>query len=267
MVKIQDTAGPAQILSAFDGHVATITLNRPDKKNAVTGAMWRRIAAIFAEISANTAVRAVIVRGAGPDFCAGADIAEFKELRRDTVTAREYEAGNDEAFAAIRDCPVPVIAAIRGVCFGGGFGIAAATDLRIAAPDAVFSVPAARLGLAYPVRAMADIVDSVGSQTAKYLTFTGNRFNAGQALAAGFLLEIADAALLDRRVAELASTIAENAPLSVRASKASIRAAVTGSKEDLARANALGRQTFDSSDYSEGRAAFADKRKPVFSGR
>ncbi|MEZ5811428.1 MAG: enoyl-CoA hydratase-related protein [Rhizobiaceae bacterium] len=267
MVNLQDVRPEPAIRVVREGHVATVVLDRPDKKNAVTHGMWRHLAGLFDGFGGDDDLRAVIVRGAGTDFCAGADIAEFEAVRRDAATARDYEAANDAAFAAIRNCPVPVIAAIAGVCYGGGFGIAAAADIRIATPGASFSVPAARLGLAYPVAAMADIVNAVGVQTAKYLTFSAGRIDVSDALRTGFIHEIVNDDALEGRAGALAATIAANAPLSVRASKASIRAAVTGARTDIDRAERLGKATFESGDYAEGRAAFAERRKPSFNGR
>jgi enoyl-CoA hydratase/carnithine racemase len=248
------------------GGVAGVTIDRPARKNAMTQVMWSAIADIFGELGGDKAVRVVVLAGAGADFCAGADIAEFDTARGGAESARAYEAANSAAFAAIRDCPVPTIAAIRGVCFGGGFGMAAACDLRIGSSTALFSVPAARLGLAYPVDAMVDIVRALGPQMAKYLAFSAARLDAAAALDAGFLMEIVEPAGLDLRAGELADVIAANAPLSVRASKASIRAVLIGSAEDAARAGLIGDATFESADYAEGRAAFRDKRPPRFSG-
>ena len=267
MVKIQGNPSNHPIKFSIQNHVATLVINRAAKKNAVTQDMWRQIARHFTDVAGNAEIRVVIVVGAGSDFCAGADIGEFDATRGDTSTAKDYEASNDDAFAAIRECPVPVIAAIRGVCFGGGFGIAASADIRIGTPDSYYSVPAARLGLAYPAFAMADIVNAVGPQMAKYLTFSAGRIDAEKALNAGFLHEVVDRDDLKQHVEDLAGTIASNAPLSIRASKASIRAALTGAQEDLARADALGRHTFDSIDYAEGRAAFAQRRSPDFKGK
>lgn len=246
--------------------IATVTIDRPERKNAMNQAMWRRMTALFTGFAAAPDVRVVVLRGAGGDFCAGADIGEFDTVRGSADSARAYEADNSASFAAIRDCPVPTIAAIRGVCFGGGFGMAAACDLRLAEPDATFSVPAARLGLAYPVDAMADIVHALGPQMAKYLAYSAARIDAAAALHAGFLMEVTKGGGLDSRVRELARTIAANAPLSVRASKASIRATLSADAADMTTAEALGHATFDSADYAEGRAAFRDKRKPRFSG-
>ncbi len=266
MVKIQGNSDELAVKISIQDHVARVLIDRAAKKNAVTRDMWTQIASLFTDAAGNSEIRAIVISGAGADFCAGADIGEFDAARSDTSTAKDYEAANDDAFAAIRRCPVPVIAAIRGICFGGGFGIAAATDIRIGTRDSTYSVPAAKLGLAYPAIAMADIVNAVGPQMAKYLTFSASRIDAKQALTAGFLHEIVDGDDLEQRTGDLARTIAANAPLSVRASKASIRAALTNAKEDLASAEALGKQTFNSIDYAEGRAAFAEKRKPKFVG-
>lgn len=254
------------LITEFASGVATLTFDRPEKKNAITYAMWQDLARQVSAIGTDRATRAIVLRGQGSDFSAGADIGEFATRRAGGAGARAYEAANSAAFAAIREAPVPVIAAIRGICFGGGFGIAAACDIRLAAPDAQFSVPAGRLGLAYPHDAMADIVNAVGPQMAKYLTFSAARIDAEAALAAGFLFEIVGAGRLDARVAELAEAVAGNAPLSVRASKAAITAALSGRPEDIERARRMGDATFESSDYAEGRAAFAERRRPVFSG-
>lgn len=254
------------LVTANDG-VATIVINRPARKNAITQAMWVELASHINRLSSGPDVRVIVLRGAGQDFSAGADISEFDTLRGDPTSARAYEATNSAAFAALRNAAVPVIAAIRGICFGGGFGLAAACDLRIATPEAQFAVPAARLGLAYPQDAMGDIVWAAGPQMARYLTYTAGRIDAQAALSAGFLLEIADAERFDVRVGEVARTIAENAPLSVRASKAAIRSALSHDPGEAALAQALGDATFLSDDYAEGRAAFAGRRAPAFKGQ
>ncbi len=252
---------------ALDDGVATLTIDRPERKNAMTQAMWAELAVLLRDVTNDPAVRAVVLTGAGPDFCAGADIGEFETVRATADSARLYEQGNSAAFAAIRDCPVPTVAAIRGICFGGGLGLAAACDLRIASESALFCVPAARLGLAYPADAMADIVEALGPQMACYLTFSAARLDAPAALAAGFLLEIVEPGGLDLRAMELARTIAANAPLSVQASKAAIRACLTPTPDNAARAAVLGDATFESADYAEGRAAFRDRRQARFTGR
>lgn len=249
-----------------DGPVARIIFNRPERRNAIDLAGWRLIAETVPQL-AESGARVIIVTGAGENFSAGADISEFDTVRRDAETARVYEAANSAAFSALRNTPVPVIAAVRGICFGGGFGLAAACDLRIATPDARFAVPAARLGLAYPQDAMIDIVASAGAQLARYLTFSAQPVDAARALAAGFLLEIVENDTLDARVSSLAEQIAVNAPLSVRASKLAIAAAVSSDSAQAQHARRAGEITFDSADYAEGRSAFRERRQPDFTGR
>jgi enoyl-CoA hydratase/carnithine racemase len=249
-----------------NGHVVSLEIARPEKKNALTEAMWLDLAEVLEALGRDADVRVIVLSGAGGNFCAGADIAEFDTARRG-ARAAIYEEANSRAFRAARDCPLPTLAAVDGICFGGGFGLAAACDLRIASPGALFSVPAARLGLAYPVDAMADIVQALGPQLSRYMTFSAGRLDAATALALGFLLEMSDEAPAIDRALEIARAIADNAPLSVRASKAAIRAVLTGDAADIRKAGALGAATFASADYEEGRLAFADKRTPSFTGR
>ncbi len=249
-----------------DGPVTRIVFDNPARKNALNLASWQRLAALVPELARQPATRVIVLVGRGDNFSAGADISEFDTVRRDEATARVYEAANSAAFAAVRNAEVPVIAAIRGICFGGGFGLAAAADLRIATPDAQFSVPAARLGLAYPQDAMIDIVSSAGAQMARYLTYSADRITAEAALGCGFLLEIVEADLFETRINEIAHQIADNAPLSVAASKLAITAAIHGDADSIAAAIEAGNRTFSSEDYAEGRAAFREKRQPRFRG-
>ncbi len=251
----------------LEGFVARLVIDRPAKKNALTQAMWEELARLVTQAGKAGTVRALILSGSGSDFSAGANIGEFDTVRKDADTARAYEAANSAAFRALREAPFPVLAAISGICFGGGFGLAAACDLRIATPDAQFAVPAGRLGLAYPADAMADIVTAAGPQMARYLTYTAGRIDAAAALASGFLLELcADRAALDARATAMAEAIAANAPLSVRASKLAIRAATVHGTGLFEAAKAAGDATFTSADYAEGRAAFQEKRAARFEG-
>lgn len=262
-----DRALPSGLDLARTGGIAIVTIDRPERRNAIDHAMWNAIADLFAGIGDGDGCRVVVIRGAGSDFSAAADISEFEAVRRDAATASAYEASNARAFAAIRNCAVPTIAAIRGICFGGGFGIAAACDLRLAEHGATFSVPAAKLGLAYPVDAMRDIVAACGPQFARYLLFSAARITAQQAMSAGLLVKLTEEGLLERETDEIAQAIARNAPLSIRASKMSIAATLAGDAEMLAAAGRIGADTFSSEDYAEGRAAFRERRPPVFSGR
>jgi enoyl-CoA hydratase/carnithine racemase len=250
-----------------DNRIGRLTINRPDKRNALTDAMWRAVPDAIDWLVSKQHVRVIILSGAGGrDFSAGADIGEFATLRKDATTARAYEAGNSAAFAAVRNCPVPVVAAVRGICFGGGFGLAAAADIRLADATARFAIPAARLGLAYPLDAVQDLVRALGDQQARHALFSTRELSADQALACGCLMALCGPGELDTEALALAASIAAAAPLSVRASKAAISAVQSGSREDHDQAAVLAASTFDSTDYAEGRRAFMEKRKPAFKG-
>ncbi|WP_114390485.1 enoyl-CoA hydratase-related protein [Notoacmeibacter marinus] len=255
------------IVCMTEAHVATITIRRIDKRNALTQAMWTTLAAEIGALAKAGRTRALILTGEGDHFCAGADIAEFESTRHDAASARVYEAANVAAFSALRNAPFPTIAAISGICFGGGFGLAAACDLRLADSTARFCIPAARLGLAYPRDAMIDIVAALGPQMARYLAFSADVLSADDALSARFLLNIERERPTMEVARELADRIAQHAPLSVAASKAAILATLDADQPLARKAAAMGDSTFDSADYAEGRAAFANKRKPIFQGR
>ncbi len=255
-----------KLLVALGSHVGQLLFNRPERKNAIDAQMWRTIPTALDWLTGQGA-RIIVISGAGgKDFSAGADIAEFDTHRKDAETSAVYEQLNAEAFKAIRKCSVPTIAAIRGICFGGGFGVAAATDLRLADTTARFAIPAARLGLAYPVEAMVDIVATLGPQYAKLALFSAGELPANELVSCGALLPLVPPEALDQSVLSLAQRIAANAPLSIKASKTAVNAIVAADSNLLGFAQEQGEITFSSRDYEEGRAAFKDRRKPHFTG-
>src|SRR4051812_39859392 len=149
----------SRLVASVRGPVATLAIDNPAKRNALDLAMWKAVPELLRSLEAEPEVRVIVIRGAGhAAFASGADIAEFETVRATADGARAYEAANEAAFAAVSACRRPVIAMIRGFCLGGGLGLAMACDMRIAANDAVFGIPAARLGLGYPPRAMAQLV-------------------------------------------------------------------------------------------------------------
>ncbi|MDA4848196.1 enoyl-CoA hydratase-related protein [Hoeflea poritis] len=256
------------LMASTDDHTGFLSFNRPQRKNAINFEMWHAIPKALEWLCAQGDIRCIVMHGeGGTDFSAGADISEFDRVRQDTDTARDYELSNATAFHAVRACPIPVVAMISGVCFGGAFGLATAADLRVASNDSIFSIPAGRLGLAYPVDAMGDIVDALGPQMARSMLYTGRRITAREAQSAGLLLTVCGLADLRETALELAERICTNAPLSNRASKASIRAALSGQEQDRLLAEKIAASTFTSADYAEGRRAFREKRRPVFSGK
>ncbi|MBM3551925.1 MAG: enoyl-CoA hydratase [Alphaproteobacteria bacterium] len=249
--------------------VARLYIDNPSKRNAFDFEMWRALPALMRDIDAEEAARILVISGApGMSFCAGADISEFATLRATSDGGRVYEKANVEAFDAISNLSKPTIAAVSGFCMGGGFGIAAACDLRVADARAVFAVPAAKLGVGYPPAAMAYVVGAVGIQLAFDLFYAARRLTAVEANERGFVSQLFAPESFEGGVHALAETIAAGAPLTLRAAKAAIRAAgrLPGAPSHE-QCEALASACFDSDDYMEGRAAFLEKRAPRFSGR
>jgi enoyl-CoA hydratase/carnithine racemase len=250
----------------LDGAVATVAVDNPAKRNAIDLEMWCALPPIMEALDRDERVRTILLRGAGHEaFASGADIAEFSTVRADAAGGRRYEAANEAAFWAVAHCGKPVIAQIRGFCLGGGFGLALACDIRIAEENAIFGIPAARLGVGYPPRAMSLLVAALGPAAAKDLFFTARRIGAAEAQRLGVLQRVIPDTELDREAVLLAQTIASNAPLTVRAAKAAIEHAAGLAKPGSDPA-ALADACFDSADYREGRNAFLEKRQPVFKG-
>lgn len=249
--------------------VARLLIDNGAKRNAFDLDMWRALPPLMAALSQAPEARVVVLAGApGLPFCSGADISEFSTVRATSGGGRAYEQANVEAFDAISSCAKPTVAAISGFCMGGGMGIAAACDLRVACEGTVFGIPAGRLGVGYPPSAMRYVVAAVGAQRAMDMFFTARRVTAKEALAAGFLSRLLEVESFEGAVDDLAQTIAANAPLTLRAAKAAIRAAAQlPNAPSLAECEALAAQCFDSADYKEGRAAFLEKRTPQFTGK
>ncbi len=261
--------GTAQeiVVSAGESGIATVTLNRPGKRNAVSLAMWRRLGEIFAELGGREDVRVVILTGAGGHFCAGADISEFSILRADSRSGRIYEAANEAASIALRDCRKPTIAAISGYGMGGGCALALASDLRVGDATTRMGIPAARLGIVYGELDCALLYRQVGLANAKRVLYSGRTFDAKDCAAIGLLDVVAADTALEGAHA-LAAEIADNAPLSLAGSKVVLEALATGSTQSRhAEIAAIIDGAMNSADYREGTRAFLEKRKPAFTGR
>ncbi|NIX76597.1 enoyl-CoA hydratase [Microvirga terricola] len=261
------TSPTPKLRVSVEDAVATIAIDNPAKRNAFDLEMWRSLPPIMTALEAAAEVRGIILRGAGDGaFASGADISEFETHRADAEGGRRYEAENEAAFWAVAHCAKPVIAMIRSFCLGGGFGLAVACDLRVVSDNAIFGIPAARLGVGYPPGAMRMITAAIGAPAAKDLFYTARRIGAAEAERLGVAQRLVPDEELEATTTALARDIAQNAPLTIQAAKAAIDAASGLAKPGRDPA-ALADLCFDSADAVEGRVAFLEKRPPVFIGR
>jgi enoyl-CoA hydratase/carnithine racemase len=265
-----DYSSPTERVQTWlDGRTLHIRFNNPARHNALSVDMWEAVPVLLKQAAADERVRLVVFSGAGEKaFVSGADISQFEDQRAAREAVTRYESLAEEALTGIQDCPKPTLASIRGWCIGGGVNVAISCDIRIAASDSVFSIPAARLGLGYRYSAMKNLVDLIGPGAAKDLFFTARRIDAAEAKAIGLVSRVCPADDLPSLLAEYTGALAENAPLTVQAGKA-ITAEVLRPSTDLDRelCQRLIRGCFESADYAEGRQAFMEKRKPVFTGK
>ena len=259
---------PPSATLTSDGSIAWIVLDNPARTNALTTAMWSAIPSHIAKAEADPAIRVIVIRGAGQKaFCAGADISEFETARTGDAAAA-YDALNHAAFEAISTASKPTIAMIHGFCLGGGLGIAAVCDIRLADEASQFSIPAARLGIGYPPRWIRPLLALAKPSQVKELLFTGRRYKAVDGLSMGLINRLYPVDELEGAVRALADDIADNAPLSIRAAKLAIDE-LTARPEtpDQKKFEAAVAACFESSDYTEGRRAFLEKRTPRFEGK
>lgn len=260
-------AAPGSIRVEREGPLGWIVFDHLERRNAVTAEMWRALPEAAHVLDRDDAVRVVLLRGAGDvAFVSGADISEFSS-RRTGQGAADYDAQNARAFAAITGIRKPVIALVHGFCVGGGCAIALTADLRYAADDAVFAIPAARLGLGYSAGGIEALVATVGRPAAKEIFFTGRRFDAREARHMGLVNRVFPKAELDAEVRRIALGIAENAPLTLRSAKRvfSELSREASRRDDEAILRSI-EACYESDDYAEGVSAFLEKRRPRFQG-
>jgi enoyl-CoA hydratase len=247
--------------------IATVTLDRPDKLNALNKAMWSGVGDAFAELSSDASVRCVVLRGAGDKaFSPGADIGEFGTERSDVAKATAYGGLMHGAMGSIDACPHPTIAAIRGICVGGGLELAAMCDLRICGTSSRFGVPINRIGVVMAYPEMKALVDLVGRAAALEILFEGRVFAADEALAKGLVTRVvADEAVFTEAISA-AKRIAAGAPLVNRWHKKFARRLAEGRPLTPEEA-AEGFAAFGTADFREGVRAFLAKETPRFEGR
>jgi enoyl-CoA hydratase len=253
----------------LDGAVLHIVFNNPARHNALSVDMWGAVPPLLAQAAADERVRIVVFSGAGEKaFVSGADISQFEDMRAAKEAVKHYEALAEDALMGIYQFSKPTLACIRGWCIGGGLNVALSCDIRIAASDAVFSIPAGRMGLGYRYSALKNLVDLVGVGAAKDLFFTARRIDAAEALRLGLVTRTCAVADLPALLAEYTGSIADNAPLTLLAAKSIIGEILKPSPDlDGDRCRELILHCFESEDYIEGRRAFMEKRKPQFKGQ
>ena len=257
-----------KMLARKEGGVGILTFNNPERHNAVSLEMWAATKRILDGFAADDDIRVVVLTGAGGKaFVSGADISKFASERATLEASRAYNVKSDAAYASVADFPKPTIALIRGYCIGGGVGLAVCCDLRICSDNSRFAVPAAKLGLGYGYSGLKRLVDIVGASFAKEIFYTARQFDAQEAYAMGLVNRVVPAGELEAYVKSITDMISANAPLTIKAVKFTVGEMLKDeSKRNLARSVELVEQCFASRDYTEGRTAFMEKRKPVFTG-
>jgi enoyl-CoA hydratase len=231
--------------------------------------MWEAVPEIIDDFSRDDAIRVIVLAGAGGRaFRSGADISEFEEKRASRESVARYTELADRASRAIADCAKPTIAMIQGYCIGGGLSVALCCDLRLAAENASFAVPAAKLGLGYGYDGIKRLVDVVGPSFAKEIFYTARQFDSTEALQMGLVNRVVPTPSIETYVRDYAGKIGGNAPMTINSVKLCVNEATRDpDKRNLAAAQISVDACFASADYVEGRTAFIEKRKPAFRGR
>ena len=258
-----------KLIARTENGIGWVIFNQPERRNAMTPEMVDSMRLALESYSTDPEVRVVILKGEGDKaFVSGADISRFAETRSNAELVRAAEARSEAANLALRECPKPTIAMIRGYCMGGGLGVALACDLRIAAEGSRFGVPAAKLGVGYRYSGLQRLSDIVGPSFTAEIFYTGRQFSAEEALQMGLINRLVPGAELEQYVMNYASTMANNAPLTLRAVKRClIEARKDPEERDLELCQSMVEACFASTDFVEGRTAFMEKRKPAFTGR
>jgi len=255
------------ILLERQDRIATVVLNRPERRNACNLAMWQRLGDVMAELRNDPALRCVVVRGAGGEaFGAGADISEFEQHRFSAAQARAYNEDVARALHGLRDCPHPVVALVQGPCVGGGLELAMMCDLRIAGEGAKFGIPINRLGHVLATEELAELMSLVGRAGALELLLEGRLWDAREAYVRGLVTRVVSDDSAEAEVDATARRIAAGAPLAARQHKALTRRLLESEPLSAAERD-IPFQSCDTEDYKAGVRAFLAKEKPEFEGR
>ena len=255
------------ILVQRDGAIATVVLNRPDKLNALTKPMWRRLGEAMTGLSGDEDLRCVVLRGAGgKSFAPGNDISEFATERADSAQAKAYGEILHDTLSAIRDCRHPTVALIEGICVGGGLEIAALCDLRICGESSRFGVPIKRLGLVMAYAEIEGLLGLVGRAATLEILLEGRVFGAQEAKDMGLVNRVVPDDRVEAEAMETARRIAEGAPLVARWHKKFLRRLADPRPLTQAELDE-GFACFDTEDFRIGYRSFLDKTEPEFKGR
>lgn len=245
-----------------DGPVATVWLSRPEKRNAMSYDMWVQLERVCHELAVDTGVRAVVLRGRGDHFCAGADITELTAVR--AAGAPSFMAVNMAAETALASMPKPVVAFVHGDCIGGGCSLAVACDLRLAVVGSRFGITPAKLGIVYPPASLERVVRLVGPSTAKQLLYTADLFDTARAAATGLVDEVLAGAMAEQRLAELCATLAQRSLLTQVGTKEMVDAISAEGSVPSEMAARWAHEVDRAGDLAEGVAAFVERRPPSF---
>jgi enoyl-CoA hydratase/carnithine racemase len=247
------------------GAAASVVIDRPDRRNALTQQMWNALPELIDQAVASPGVRVLVVRSSTPGvFSAGADIGEYRDHIGDVAWGVDNQDRVSRGTRALRECPLPVIAAVDGPAFGAGAGLVVSCDVRLATSRSSFAITPAKLGMVYPFPDTAALVETVGAAAARSILLTGRTFDAQQAMAWGFLDEVVGDDGLDEALARWIAMLSSNSATSMRLMKKSIALAASGQRDDDERTQGFVREALEGGDYAEGARAFLERRDPRY---
>jgi enoyl-CoA hydratase len=264
---MNDLVQTGQLIARKQGAIGWLIMSNPAKRNALSFDMWNSFPALLRQFAGDNDIRLVVLTGEGEHFASGADISQFGEKRSQGEALNQYNETLKVATAALLDFPKPLLAKIRGACVGGGLALALDCDLRFCSDEAVFLMPAGKLGLGYEFGGIERMIQSIGPSNACDLFFSARKLSAAEAKEIGVVNRVYAQADFEQGFAACCDQIAASAPMTLAAAKFAMREVARPKDErDMAKVQALYEACFKSQDYAEGRRAFLEKRAPRFRG-